>query len=83
MQNQRIFIHLNSELTASQIEELKALGITLYLDSWIPPVGNHPTGYVIADVPIEKLSELAKKEYVVRLETAEQLLEPQNRFQPQ
>jgi len=74
---QRIFIHLAQEPTPSQIGELKAIGITPYPDSWIPPVGGHPTGFIVADMPIDKLDELAGKDYVVRLDTAEQVIEPQ------
>ena len=80
---QRIFIHLSQKLNASQIEESEAMGIVLYLDSWIPPVGNHPTGFLLADMPIDKIEELAEKDYVVRLDTAEQQLEPQAGSQPQ
>ena len=39
---QRLFIHLAEPPTQLQIQQLQALGITLYLDSWIPPLGNHP-----------------------------------------
>jgi hypothetical protein len=74
---QRIFIHLAQEPTPSQIDELQAMGITLYPDSWIPAVGGHPTGFLVADMPIDKLDELAGKDYIVRLDTAEQVLEPQ------
>ena len=80
---QRIFIHLSQKLNASQIEEIEAMGIVLYLDSWIPPVGNHPTGFLLADVPIDKIEELAERDYVVRLDTAEHQLEPQAGSQPQ
>jgi len=75
---QRIFIHLSQEPTPSQIDELEAMGITPYPDSWIPPVGEHPTGFIVADMPIDKLQELAEKDYVVKLDTAERVLEPQN-----
>ena len=68
LENQRIFIHLKHELNDSQVKELQNIGLTLYLDSWIPPVGAHPTGYIIADMPIEVLEELADKEYIVNLE---------------
>jgi len=74
---QRIFIHLAQEPPAQQIDELKAMGITPYPDSWIPPAGGHPTGFIVADMPLNKLDELAGKDYVVRLDTAEQVLEPQ------
>jgi hypothetical protein len=80
---QRIFIHLAEELNFSQTTELGAMGITLYLDSWIPPVGAHPTGYIIADMPVNKLEELTAKEYVVALDTAERELKPQEGNRPQ
>ena len=73
---QRIFIHLTQEPTAEQIDELEAMGIVPYPDSWIPPAGEHPTGFIVADMPIDKLDELAGKAYVVWLDTAEQMLEP-------
>ncbi len=75
---QRVFIHFSQEPTVQQIEELEAMDITPYPDSWIPPVDEHPTGFIVADMPVEKLGELAGKEYVVELDTAEQMLEPQN-----
>ncbi len=75
---QRIFIHLAQEPTPSRIDELEAMGITPYPDSWIPPVGEHPTGFIVADMPIDKLDALAGKDYVVQLDTTEQVLEPQN-----
>jgi len=74
---QRIFIHLARELNPSQIDELRAMGITLYLDSWVPAVGGHPTGFLLADMPVDRLRELAEKDFVVRLETAERELKPQ------
>ena len=74
--SQRIFVHLSQELTQSQLEELQDLGITVYVDSWIPPVGAHPTGFMLADMPIDKLYDLAARDYVIRLNTAEQLLQP-------
>ena len=80
---QRIFIHLVQELNVSQIEELESISIVVYRDSWIPPVGAHPTGFVLADMPIDKLGTLTQKDYVVRLDTAEQMLEPQPSNQPQ
>ncbi len=80
---QLIFIHLGQELNTSQIAELEAMGITLYLDSWIPPVGAHPTGFLTANMPQDKLEELVEKDYVIRLDTAELQLEPQAGGQPQ
>jgi hypothetical protein len=73
---QRIFIHLAQEPTAEQIGELGAMGIIPYPDSWIPSAEGQSVGFMVADMPIDKLEELSSKDYVVRLDTAEQELEP-------
>lgn len=83
LEMQRIFIHLNRELSPLQIKEIETMGIILYLDSWIPPAGDHPTGFILADMPIDKLETLAKKDYIVGLETAERQLQLQNTAKPQ
>jgi len=78
LETQRIFIHLAQEPTAKQLKELEATGITPYPESWIPPVGEFPTGFIVAEMPVDKLGTLAGIDYVAQLDTAEQLLEPQN-----
>jgi len=75
---QRIFLYSTNRLSQVQIQELGTMGLTLYPDSWIPPVGDHPTGFILADMPLDKLSEMAGKGYVARLDTAERFLQPQN-----
>src|SRR3990167_4240391 len=75
---QMIFIHVKRKLTQSRIASLKKLGVKVYEDTWIPPLKNHPTGFVIASMPVNRLYDLARKTYVLRLETAEQRLEPLN-----
>jgi len=82
LESQRIFIHLEHELDDARVKELQTMGLTLYLDSWIPPVGAHPTGFILADMPVEVLRELADKEYIVNLDTAEVELQPQTGSQP-
>jgi hypothetical protein len=74
---QRILLYLYDELTSSQTEELEALGIRVYPNSWIPAVGVHPAGFILADMPVDKLEALAVKDYVVRLDTAERQSTPQ------
>ncbi len=75
---QRIFIHFDEKPDEMQISELESMGLKVYPDSWIPPVGIHPTGFIIADMPVDKLGVLAEKNYVARLDTAETTLEPHN-----
>ncbi len=74
---QLIYIYLSEEMSAAQVNELEAMGIVLYLDSWLPPVGSHPTGFLLANIPVGTLETLAAKPYVVKLDTAEEALQPQ------
>jgi hypothetical protein len=73
---QRIFIHLVNEPTAEQLGELEAMGIIPYPDSWIPSAGGPSAGFMVADMPIDKLDELMNKVYITQLDTAEQQSEP-------
>jgi subtilisin family serine protease len=76
--SERVFLHFAEQPTASQIDELYSLGVTINPESWIPPVNGFTTGFVLADMPLDKLDSLAAKSYVVSLDTAEQTLSPQN-----
>ena len=75
---QRVFIYFDRKPGDSEVQELQRLGININLESWIPPVGNHPAGFLIADMPINRLNDLASEDFVVRLDTAEQVNEPEN-----
>lgn len=78
MNKQLVSIHVKRKLSASKVTFLKKIGVVVYEDSWIPPLKNHPTGYVIASMSADQLYELARKPFVVWLETAEQILLPKN-----
>lgn len=75
---QLVYIHLKRKLNTSQIASLKKIGTTVWEDTWVPPLENHPTGYVIVSMPINRLYDLARKTFVIRLETAEKVLLPKN-----
>jgi hypothetical protein len=74
---QRIYIYLKEKLSDAQSQELEEMGIVIYPGSWIPPVGNHPNGYLLADMPVNRLDALAALDYVVKLDTAEKKMELQ------
>ncbi len=78
LNREEVFIRFAQRPTAAQISELSTLGVTTYPDSWIPPVGNHTTGFILADMPVEMLDALSAKDYVVNLDTAEAVAYPQN-----
>ena len=75
---QLVYIHSKRKLTSSRIASLKEIEVIVYEDSWVPPLENHPTGYVIASMPVNRLYDLARKTFVIRLETAEKMLLPKN-----
>ncbi|MBE7444419.1 MAG: S8 family serine peptidase [Planctomycetia bacterium] len=78
MDRQLIYIHVKRKLSAYRVKSLKKTGVVVYEDSWIPPLKNHPTGYVMASVPVSRLYDLAAKTYIIKLETAERVLLPKN-----
>mgnify|MGYP001598751837 FL=1 len=55
-----VYVHAEKKLSASEIKSLKKMGEIVGEDSWIPPLKNHPTGFVIASMPVNRLYELAK-----------------------
>jgi hypothetical protein len=73
---QRVFIHFAQQPTSEQLDELKALGVTPYPESWLPSAGGPSAGLLVADMPIDKLDELMGKVYITQLDTAEQPSEP-------
>ena len=75
---ERVFIHLAARPTAAQQSELKAIGVTLYPDSWMPRTDDPAAGFLLADMPVARLADLAAKSYVRRLESAERTFAPQN-----
>ncbi|MDD5313421.1 MAG: S8 family serine peptidase, partial [Dehalococcoidia bacterium] len=74
----KVFIYLDEKPDAARIAELAALGITAYPQSWIPPVGSHPKGFITADVPVSDVEALAERDYVARIDSAEVVFYPQN-----
>jgi hypothetical protein len=74
---QRVYIYFKQPLNPSQIIELQALDIIIYLNSWMPPTGSNPNGFYLADLPVDKLEALTSKDYVIKLDTAEVQSQPQ------
>ncbi len=75
---QRIFLYFKQEPSAVQKAELTALGVILYTDTWMPPIGAHPAGFLLAEIPVEGLNTIAQKNYVFQLDSAERAKEALN-----
>jgi subtilisin family serine protease len=76
--SEKIFIYLAKQPTPAQISELNSLSVSIYPDSWVPSVDNFKNGFVMAEIPVDKLDLLTTKSYIVALDTAEQELFFQN-----
>jgi subtilisin family serine protease len=77
-QFQRVFIHFDKKPDIAQIAELEAMGVKLYEESWIPPISGHPTGFMTADVPIDRVVDISNLYYVKLMNTAEFRYKPLN-----
>ena len=73
---QKVFLYFKEKPSFSTIRELEALGLRVDVNSWIPPVGKHPQGFLSANMPIDKVEKVAEKNYVLRLESAEVVFKP-------
>lgn len=71
-----VFVHMEKEVNQSRIKELEELGLILYPQSWIPPLGAHTTGYYIGQAKIADIVQLAKLSDIVRITSAERELSP-------
>ncbi len=73
-----VFIYLDQQPDAAKMADLEAAGVTVYPDTWIPPTGNHPRGFITATLPIVNLDGLAAKSYVAKIDSAERTAKAQN-----
>jgi subtilisin family serine protease len=74
----KVFIYLDQPPDATVTAGLQSSGATVYADSWIPPVGLHPRGFVTASVPLNMVRGLAELSYVAKIDSAETASQPQN-----
>jgi subtilisin family serine protease len=76
--NIRVNIYASSRPSGAQMNSLKALGATVYSDSWIPPLDGHPYGFFLAEIPSRAALRIMALTFVKRIESAEQTALPQN-----
>ncbi|MBI1849434.1 MAG: S8 family serine peptidase [Planctomycetes bacterium] len=73
---QLVFVHMQSQPTAPMLARLRALGADLGEEAWVPPVGNHPDGYLIADVPADAIESVAAIPEVTLIRSGERRFVP-------
>ncbi len=75
---QKVFLHFRSYPRTSELGLLKRMAVKLYEDTWIPPLPNHPTGFMIADMKVTRALDVAKQDFIVRMSSAEKFCHPHN-----
>ncbi len=78
LSRQLVFVHFGRRPDGRQARDMESMGIALYQDTWIPPVGDHTDGLMTARVPVDRVYDLARKPYVTLLNTAEEAYQPMN-----
>jgi|GEM_PF-1799142 len=75
---QRVFLHFRSYPRSTELGLLKRMAVKVYEDTWIPPMPNHPTGFMIADMKVTRAFDVAKQDFIVRMASAEKKRFPHN-----
>jgi len=78
LQTQRIFLYFTQFPDPAIIEAVEALGGWINSASWIPPLENHPYGFLQAELPVTMVEPLVNYPQIRRIETAEGLSYPNN-----
>ena len=74
----QVILYFTEYPSTAIISKLKDKGVKCYLDSWVPPLKNHPNGFIIASIPTESFIEVLSTEAIVRVASAEKKLYAQN-----
>lgn len=73
-----VVIYFEDEPQETQKTVLEDDGVICYWETWTPPMKNHPYGFVLAELPVEKFEVTLSKNFVKKMDTAEYEAQPQN-----
>ena len=73
-----VIIYADQLPNSKQLNELSAKGVEYNLNSWVPPLINHPLGFFIAKVPVNNFSNILPLSIIKKIDSAEDLSFPQN-----
>jgi subtilisin family serine protease len=74
----KVVIYFEDEPQETQKTVLEDDGVICYWETWTPPMKNHPYGFVLAELPVEKFEVTLSKNFVKKMDTAEYEAQPQN-----
>jgi subtilisin family serine protease len=76
--HQKVFLHFRGYPRSTELALLHRMGVKVYQETWIPPMHNHPTGFMIAKIKVNRALDVAKQDFIVRMSSAETLRHPHN-----
>lgn len=66
--DKQLILYFNEFPSDDQIAKLEAEGVKVYPESWTPPVGNHPMGFLIATTSSEGIVKAAEQSFVKKID---------------
>jgi subtilisin family serine protease len=73
-----VVIYFDEYPTDTEIGELEALGLSCYVNTWTPPLANHPYGFILAKLPPSKLEQTLAKQYIKKMDSSTHEAYPNN-----
>ncbi len=77
---QLIFLHFSQKPNKNILRILKNYKLKIYKNTWIPPCKNHPTGFLVAKIPVDLklLNKISNLKFIKKITSAERTLELHN-----
>ena len=73
-----VVIYFENFPSSSEITELENLGINCYTHTWIPPLENHPYGFILAKLPPSQLNNALSKSFIKKMDSSTHEAYPNN-----
>ena len=70
-----LFLMVDHELDDNEIKQIEKNGVTVYKDSFIPPLKNHPLGFYLTKSRLVNICRFANLDFVKKINSAEEKLE--------
>lgn len=74
----KVILYFEGEPTEAQKIILENEGLECYWELWTPPSYNHPLGFIIANMPVEKFVKTLSFDFIKKMDTADRISTPQN-----
>lgn len=74
----KVFLYFDTQPNISTAMELTEFGVVLFPETWVPPIGSHKSGFMIARASVSDIRQIAKRKLATRISAAYRELLPMN-----